>query len=65
MAVACGRYAPFGHCHPEEENCFYGNSWIYLNQKGVKIGLSQGVNFQLTFRISLYFLFYTQKLFFC
>ena len=51
MGVAYGRYAPFGYSHPAEKNCLYGNRQSYIQiTGGVKIRLSQGVIFRLTFR---------------
>ena len=52
MGAACGRYAPSGHSHVEEELLIWQWAIFCLNHEGVKIGLSQGVNFRLTFRLN-------------
>ncbi len=47
MGVSYGRYAPFGHSHPEEQvltpyekEDFMATGKFLLNHRGVKIGLS-------------------------
>ena len=57
MGVACGRYAPYGYSHPEEPvlmllktDGIMATGKFLFNHKGVKIELSQGVIFRLSFR---------------
>jgi hypothetical protein len=56
MGGASGRYAPSSPSHSEEHaftlfkrNVLKLTGVLYLNFRGVKIGLSQGVNFRLSF----------------